>query len=169
MIVTILSSKGGVGKTTLTANLGGLLADKGERVLVVDADVQPTLSSYYPIEHQARHGLSHLISKAEVGDVISTTVIDGLDLIYSDDPKGTLQNFILHTADGRQRLRYTLNQLRNRYDIILIDTQGAAGALQDTAIFASDLLISPIAPDKVSASEFQRGTLSIVNEARKLG
>ena len=37
---TVTSTKGGVGKTTLTANLGALLADMGLRILLVDADVQ---------------------------------------------------------------------------------------------------------------------------------
>ena len=45
LIITICSTKGGVGKTTLTANLGGILADNGSRVLMVDADIQPTLRS----------------------------------------------------------------------------------------------------------------------------
>ena len=49
MILTICSTKGGAGKTTLTANLGGLLSSLGYRVLLVDADVQPTLSSYYAL------------------------------------------------------------------------------------------------------------------------
>ena len=51
--LTVTSTKGGVGKTTLTANLGGLLADLGLRVLLIDADVQPTLSSYYPLSARA--------------------------------------------------------------------------------------------------------------------
>ncbi|MGB5613728.1 MAG: ParA family protein, partial [Sedimenticolaceae bacterium] len=42
--LTICSTKGGVGKTTLTANLAGFLADAGQQVLLVDADIQPTLS-----------------------------------------------------------------------------------------------------------------------------
>jgi len=46
-VVSVISTKGGVGKTTVTANLGGLLADAGLRVLLLDLDVQPTLSSYY--------------------------------------------------------------------------------------------------------------------------
>ncbi len=169
IILSIISSKGGVGKTTLTANISGLLADQGSRVLVVDADAQPALSSYYPLTHRALFGLKNLITQASIEEVISTTSIDNLDIIYSDDPKGTLQSYILHATDGRQRLRFTLNQLRDRYDYIIIDTIGTTGPLQETAILASDLLISPIAPDKVSATEFQRGTLSIVNEIRQQG
>jgi chromosome partitioning related protein ParA len=52
--ISIVSTKGGVGKTTLTANLGSILVDVGQRVLLVDADVQPTLSSYYRLAQQAR-------------------------------------------------------------------------------------------------------------------
>jgi len=44
-IISVTNSKGGVGKTTLVANLSGFLADLGKRVLAVDADIQPTLSS----------------------------------------------------------------------------------------------------------------------------
>lgn len=168
MIISVSNSKGGVGKTTLVANLAGFLADLGKKVLVVDADIQPALSSYYPLERQAQHGLRHLIMEAETAEVISKTSIDGLDLIFSDDPKGTLQNFILHTPDGRQRLHYTLDILRNQYDFVLIDTQGAVGPLQESAIFAADIVISPIRPDKVSAAEFKRGSVRVVSEARTM-
>ena len=51
-IATICSSKGGVGKTTLTANLGALLAELGLRVLLIDADKQPSLSSYANSSHK---------------------------------------------------------------------------------------------------------------------
>ena len=168
MIITITNTKGGVGKTTLAANLGGFLADHGKRVLAVDADIQPTLSSYYPVEEKAPHGLSHLITEADVTDVISRTAIRGLDLIFSDDPRGTLQNFILHTFDGRQRLEYTLRSLNSEYDVILIDTQGAVGPLQESAIYAGDFVLSPIRPDKVSAWEFHRGSVRIVSEQRTM-
>ena len=170
MITAIVSSKGGVGKTTFTANLAGLLAEHyNKRVLVVDADIQPTLSSYYQITNRSKNGLKHLITQATIDDVISQTIIDRLDLIYSDDPAGTLSSFILNTADGRMRLRYTLKQLVEQYDYIFVDTQGAFGPLQDVAIFAADRLISPIAPDKLSAGEFKRGTLDKVNDIRTMG
>ena len=49
-VISIISTKGGVGKTTTAANLGGLVADAGLRVLLLDLDVQPTLSSYYELQ-----------------------------------------------------------------------------------------------------------------------
>jgi len=58
---TVLSTKGGVGKTTLAANLGALMADMGLRVLLVDADVQPALSKYYRIKREAPFGLTKVI------------------------------------------------------------------------------------------------------------
>ncbi len=166
MIITVTNTKGGVGKTTLVANLAGYLADLGKRVLCVDADIQPALSSYYPLKTEAPNGLRQLIFEASIENVVSQTTIPNLDLVYSDDPKGMLQNFILHTADGRQRLHYTLEQIQHDYDYILIDTQGAIGPLQESAIFAGDIILSPVRTDKVSATEFNRGTVRIVSEAR---
>ena len=52
--ITVVSTKGGVGKTTLSANLGALLADLGVRVLLIDADVQPSLTRYYKIVNRAQ-------------------------------------------------------------------------------------------------------------------
>ena len=166
--VTVTSTKGGVGKTTLSANLGGLLADLGQRVLLVDADAQPTLSSYYPLTHQATCGLSSLITTGHATDVISHTPIEKLDVIYSDDPEGKLQSWILHTPDGRVRLKNLLTAFDADYDVILIDTQGAVGPLQDAAVLAADLLLSPIPPEILSAREFSRGTVQMLERLRPM-
>jgi chromosome partitioning related protein ParA len=57
-----LNSKGGVGKTTLLANLGGLLADMGARTLLVDADPQPSLTKYFDLGYVAPEGLAEVIT-----------------------------------------------------------------------------------------------------------
>lgn len=167
MVITICSTKGGVGKTTLTANLGGLLASYGQRVLLVDADVQPALSSLYELTHAAAGGLQSLLVKGDLANIISTTDA-GCDLVYSDDPEGKLQDWVLHTPDGRTRLKYLLNQLKPHYDFILIDTQGAVGPLQDAAVIAADLLLSPIPTETMSAREFARGTLGMLERLQPL-
>lgn len=160
--ITITSTKGGVGKTTLTANLGGLLADAGNRVLLVDADIQPTLSSYYPLEFQAPNGLHRLVTGGLFDGTISRTAIPNLDIVVSDDPEGSLENWVLHTPDGRVRMKQALKNLSD-YDVVLIDTQGAVGPLQDVGVLAADLLISPIPPEILSAREFARGTLAMLD------
>lgn len=53
VILSAAATKGGVGKTTLIANVSAVLADIGLRVLMIDCDVQPSLSKYYPISATA--------------------------------------------------------------------------------------------------------------------
>jgi chromosome partitioning related protein ParA len=166
--ITITSTKGGVGKTTLCANLAGILADQGQRVLAVDADIQPTLSSYYDLEERAASGLMTLVTRATTAGVISHSTIPGLDIILSDDPGGNLQNWILHQPDGRVRLRHLMASLDDAYDIILMDTQGAVGPLQDAAVLAADFLLSPIPPEILSAREFARGTLGMLERLKPM-
>lgn len=167
IVITVCSTKGGVGKTTLTANLGGILADAGSRVLLVDADIQPTLSSYYLIEARASEGLYRLVTSGSVEGAISRTSIPRLDIVISDDPDGSLENWILHTPDGRVRMKHALKGLTG-YDIVLIDTQGAVGPLQDVGVLAADLLLSPIPPEILSAREFARGTLGMLERLRPM-
>ena len=160
--ITIVSTKGGVGKTTLTANLGGILADSGYRVLLIDADPQPTLSSYYSFEHRATHGLKDFLINSTTDNTISQTTIDNLDVVVSDDPEGKLRDWIRDAPDGRVRLKHILTFLEDKYDFVLIDTQGAVGPLQDAAVAAADFMLSPIPPEILSAREFVRGTVSMI-------
>jgi chromosome partitioning related protein ParA len=154
--ISIVSTKCGVGKTTLTANLGSILADLGQRVLLIDGDLQPTLSSYYRLAHQAPRGLVEALESGDTTDSISRTTV-GCDSVLSNDPEAKLPDWILHTLDGRFRLKRL-----ESYDFIIIDTQGATGPLQDTAVLAADFLISPIPPELLSAREFARGTTGMI-------
>ena len=160
--ITIVSTKGGVGKTTLTANLGGILADSGFKVLLIDADPQPTLSSFYHLENRAAAGLTEFIVNSVIDNTISQTTIENLDIVLSNDPDGKLRDWIRDAPDGRVRLKYILSLLENQYDFVLIDTQGAVGPLQDAAVAAADFMLSPIPPEILSAREFVRGTVSMI-------
>ncbi|QGF93539.1 AAA family ATPase [Pseudomonas sp. CFSAN084952] len=165
-VVSVVSTKGGVGKTTVTANLGGLLADAGLRVLLLDLDSQPTLSSYYALKHEAIAGVYELIAldQTDPTQIISTTEVFGLDLILSNDDQGRLSTLLLHAPDGRLRLRNLLDHFGSRYDLLLIDTQGARSVLLEMAILASDLALSPITPEMLAARELHRGTLKLLSE-----
>ncbi|MBN2647117.1 MAG: ParA family protein [Thiotrichales bacterium] len=164
IIIAVASTKGGVGKTTTSANLGAFLADQKLNVLMIDADVQPSLSEYYAVDEIADHGLTRLVTNPKVEpSEVASKIEDNLHIVMSDDPEGDLQNWVRNTADGRTRLRYILNQRFTQFDVIIIDTQGAVGALQEATIIAADLLISPVIPDKLCAGEFIHNTLGMVN------
>jgi chromosome partitioning related protein ParA len=110
---------------------------------MIDADPQPSLSSYYKILEQAQGGLTEILTDPQnVNSCISKTQYG--DLIYSNDHSNQLQPWLASKGDGRFRLKIAINKLVEEYDYILIDTQGAKGNLQDAAVLAADILISPM-------------------------
>ncbi|MBR5950878.1 MAG: ParA family protein [Actinomycetaceae bacterium] len=181
-ILTVASTKGGVGKTTIAANLGGLLADIGMRVLLIDADVQPSLTRYFNLSHIADEGLNRLVKgglitdecisrvelpppPSETGDYSKRTMPAGcLHLVKSDAAGSDLQDWLSARLDRIYRIRIAIcNPVADeKYDIVIIDTQGAIGHLQDAAINASDMLVCPASPDIISAREFVDGTLTLI-------
>lgn len=165
-VVSIISTKGGVGKTTTAANLGGLAADAGLRVLLLDLDVQPTLSSYYELAHRAPGGIYELLAfnERDLDQLVSRTIIAGLDLVLSNDHRGELNTLLLHAPDGRLRLRHLLPILNPLYDLVLIDTQGARSVLLEMAVLASDLALSPVTPEILAARELRRGTMQLLED-----
>lgn len=184
----VVATKGGVGKTTIAANLGGLLADIGYRVLLVDADVQPSLSRYYALASEAEHGLTHMVmSGALTQDCISQIELPPasfsgeqallnaqggfLHLVKSDTRDGKLQDWLSNRLDRLVRIRMAIKNtaLGDAYDVAIIDTQGAVGHLQDAAVNASDVLITPASPDIISAREFVDGTLTLLDRHESAG
>lgn len=185
LTITVVSTKGGVGKTTLAANLGGLLRDIGLRVLLIDADVQPSLTRYFSLQHEAPNGLTQLvrsgvltpdcISHCEIPpasfsgkpDKTPHTATGLLHLVKSDTRDGRLQDWMSSrmALDMLMRLNMPLKHpnVTQTYDVVLIDTQGAVGHLQDAAVNAADLLLVPVSPDIVSAREFLDGTIKLLD------
>ncbi|MCR6480969.1 ParA family protein [Variovorax sp. ZS18.2.2] len=180
LTLTVVATKGGVGKTTLAANIGGLLRDLGFRVLLVDADVQPALTRYFKLASQAPCGITHMVMSNNLdADCISAVELPPedftrepgrypplgqLDIVCSDTSDGKLQDWLSNRLDRLVRLRMSIKTpaVAARYDFVIIDTQGAIGHLQDTAVNAADLLIAPASPDVISAREFIAGTVALL-------
>ncbi|MGH8351606.1 MAG: ParA family protein [Pseudomonas sp.] len=165
-VLSLISTKGGAGKTTVAANLGGLLADSGLRVLLLDLDSQPTLSSYYPLAAACNAGSYELIAQklTDPNQIVTATVIQRLDLIVSNDPGAHLNTQLLHAADGRLRLRNLRSAFEDKYDVLIVDTQGARSVVVEMAILASDCVLCPLPPEMLAARELRRGTLGMFEE-----
>jgi chromosome partitioning related protein ParA len=129
-ILGVVSTKGGVGKTSVCANLGGILADMGQRVLLIDGDFQQALSSYFRIRFKAISGLKMLITRANPTNCISKTDIGNLDIVLSDDPAGKLTDWFKESTNNAYYLAAALKRVDDDYDYVLIDSQGANGIMQ---------------------------------------
>lgn len=165
-VISIISTKGGVGKTTIAANLGGFIADAGLRVLLLDLDIQPTLSSYYELAHRAPGGIYELLAfnERDISQLASHTSVERLDVILSNDQHHQLNTLLLHAPDGRLRLRNLLPAFEPHYDLVLIDTQGSRSVLLEMAVLASRSAVSPVTPEILAAREMRRGTLQLIQD-----
>lgn len=171
VVISFVSTKGGVGKTTVAANLGGLLAAFGMKVLEIDADVQPSLSRFFPVHYRSPRGLTAVVTSGgnPSADCISRTIFSNLDLIYSDTADAGLQSWLNRREDRLMIMRRAMRSpVLESYDVVLIDTQGAVGELQKSAAMAADYMVSPVKPDALSAGEFASGTVAMLDELNRL-
>ncbi|HCN0942600.1 TPA: ParA family protein [Escherichia coli] len=178
-ILPVVSTKGGEGKSTQSANLAGFLADAGLRTLLIDGDhAQPTASNIFPLTYEAPAGLFELLMRtadlSHPDNIISRTAIDGLDLIVSSDPHEQLKTAMLHAPDGRLRLRNVLQHpLFQSYDVIVVDSQGARSVMLEMIVLSATEsvvgMVNPVLPD---VREFIRGTVNVMENLlpyRELG
>ena len=124
------------------------------------------MSSYYELTQRAPGGIYELLAfnERDLGQLVSRTIIAGLDLVLSNDHRGELNTLLLHAPDGRLRLRHLLPALAPLYDLVLIDTQGARSVLLEMAVLASDLALSPVTPEILAARELRRGTMQLLED-----
>ena len=148
-VVALFNQKGGVGKTTSTINLGAALAEFGRKVLLVDFDPQGGLSlglgvnaHSLPLEQTVYYTL--MDPTADVDKIILKSSVPGLDFLPANRDLGTAETTLGAEIGGQQFLKRTLNSLKDRYDVILIDCQPTMGQLTINALVAADEVIVPL-------------------------
>jgi cellulose biosynthesis protein BcsQ len=165
--VSVLNLKGGVGKTTVTAHLGAALAAKGYRVLLVDLDLQGSLSSLFINESiltersEEKKLLQHFLTAAAEkrrGNILDCCVpiFDGKSAVIPTSDSMTYAELNLTMQwllrigkrDTRFLLRRLLHQRRvtNRFDIVLLDCPPLFNTCCVNALATSDYVIIPMTP-----------------------
>jgi chromosome partitioning protein len=143
VIISILNHKGGVGKTTSTANIGAGLHQAGQRVLLVDFDPQANLSLH--LYGESVPG-DRTIYGALRGEYLLPVIEikSGLDLVLSTLDLSAAE-IELQSEPGREYiLRELLMPLTGRYDYILIDCPPSLGLLTINALSTSTQIIIPV-------------------------
>ena len=145
-VIAIANQKGGVGKTTTAVNLGASLAVAEQRTLVIDCDPQAnTTSALGFLKDPARRTLyQSLILQEPLDRIVLRTQVDGLDIIPSDKNLVGASVELVSMENREYRLKALLQQLRERYSYILIDSPPALDLLTLNALAASDSVLVPI-------------------------
>ena len=130
-VIAVTSPSAGEGKTTLTTNLAICLAQTGARVLLVDGDFRnPQLHRFFG-GLDGSPGFSKVLSGGEPAAAIHASEVPGLDIMPSGEFPDNLSELL--TAD---RLTAILDQLRERYQYVLVDSSPLL-AVADASLLAA--------------------------------
>ncbi len=150
--VAVINQKGGVGKTTVTVNLGHALALAGHRVLLVDMDPQGHLAACLGVFRPPRHGVDEvLLNDAEINE-LTLGGRDGLWLLPSGARLERVEQMHEGGAARARKLLEALEQSQLDYDYILFDCPPMFGLLVANVLMAADAGVIPVTGDYLSLS-----------------
>ena len=145
--IAITNQKGGVGKTTTTANLGAALAGRGKNVCLIDLDPQAHLAMHFGIDPKTTQASMYDVltsdtplTRAAVGIEKNLTVVPSvIDLAAAEVE--------LAGAVGREQiLRDRITEENLPYDLIIIDCPPSLGLLTLNSLAAADEVLIPLQP-----------------------
>jgi chromosome partitioning protein len=149
VVWTVANQKGGVGKTTTTISLGGLLAEQGHRVLLIDTDPHASLSYYFGIESEdlelSVYDLFVQVStKEQILQSLCPTHYSNIDILPAVMSLATLDRSLGAKGGMGLVLKKAIAKLANDYDYVLLDCPPVLGVLMVNALAASDRIIVPV-------------------------
>lgn len=173
-ICTVANQKGGVGKTTSVAAIGGILADRGYRVLVIDCDPQASLTAYFGFDsEQLSRSLFDLFEADQLSQkLVATTIMqvktEKLSLLPASLSLATLDKRFGSREGMGLVVKRSLALVKDDFDYVLIDCPPILGMLMINALAACRCLLIPVQTEFLAIKGLQRmmETLNMVIKAQ---
>ena len=144
-IISVANQKGGVGKTTTTVTLCAILAKKGKKVLLIDADPQGNATSGVGVTKEVEESIYDvLVGETTVQETIQSTNIRNLKVCPSNINLAGAEVELVSMMSREQRLKEKLDEIKDKFDFILIDCPPSLGLITLNAFTASDSILIPV-------------------------
>ena len=172
-VIAVANQKGGVGKTSVVANLGAGLVREGKKVCCIDADPQGnlTISLGYPDPDELPITLATIMTNiAEENDFPWDYGMlhhqEGIELMPANMELSGIEVSLANTMSREMILKEYIDMLRDRFDWILIDTMPSLGVMTINALVAADFVLIPSAASYLPVKGLQMllKTISVVKK-----
>ncbi|WBA07847.1 polysaccharide biosynthesis tyrosine autokinase [Salinivibrio kushneri] len=154
----------GIGKSFVSANMAGVLAKSGQRVLVIDADMRKGFL-HQQFSMNADNGLSdYLAGKRDTDAVVQKNVLENLDVMTRGQVPPNPSELLMHP-----RFNELLDWASAHYDIVIIDTPpvlavtdaAIVGAHAGTTLLVGRFSVNPIKEIEVTKQRFEQAGVNV--------
>jgi len=146
--IAVFNHKGGTGKTTTAVNLAAGLAERGLKVLLVDADGQGNVGASLGI--RGEQTLYHVLVTGIRADEAAVPVRQNLDVLTSNELLAAAELYLAERPNRHRILRERLGDRASGYDVIILDCAPALSLMNQNALVYVDSVLVPVSCDYLS-------------------
>lgn len=174
-VMAICNQKGGVGKSVTAVNLGIGLAREGKRVLLIDMDSQGSLTASLGYQQPDRmtNTLATVLNRMIADEPVSPGEgiihhAEDVDLLPANIELTGLEVTLVNVMGRETYLRDYVDNIRDRYDVVLLDCCPSLGMLTINALAAADTVLIPMMAHYLSIQGLQQLIHTIANVKRRI-
>ncbi len=144
-IISVANQKGGVGKTTTTVNLATILAKRGKKVLLIDADPQGNATSGLGLDKDLEPSTYDiLVNDTSLEEAMQKTIIKNLKVCPANMDLAGAEVELVSMMSREQRLKEKVDIIKDKFDYILIDCPPSLGLVTLNSFTASNSVLIPV-------------------------